>query len=248
MKIFKLFFLLMFLCFQSGTSQGIVTSTDNSVIAINAASTTIPKTEIGTAPWTATNAYWATPLIYRSRRFPENGTGNFPFNNYGELMIQGTSHGSDYNKGISILTWDGSSNAPEIRMRILPNGNIGIGKINPNNKLDVNGTIHSQEIKVDMTGWSDFVFKKEYTLPTLEQVEKHIAEKGHLENIPSEEEVLKNGINLGEMNAKLLQKIEELTLYAIKQKKNTEQLTKIIFEQNKRLQELEKNKKYLLFI
>ncbi|KUJ59174.1 hypothetical protein AR687_24410 [Flavobacteriaceae bacterium CRH] len=50
-----------------------------------------------------------------------------------------------------------------------------------------------------MNGWSDFVFKKEYKLPTLEEVEKHIIEKGYLENIPSEEEVLKDGINLGEM-------------------------------------------------
>ena len=113
-------------------------------------------------------------------------------------------------------------------MRIAPNGNIGIGIAHPTNKLDVNGTIHSKEVKVDMNGWSDFVFKKEYNLPTLEEVEKHIAEKGHLQNIPSEEEVLKNGISLGEMNAKLLQKIEELTLYAIEQeKKNNKQSLRI---------------------
>ncbi|WP_369014668.1 hypothetical protein [Flavobacterium anhuiense] len=105
------------------------------------------------------------------------------------------------------------------KMNINHNGNVGIGKSNPTNKLDVNGAIHSKEVKEDMTGWSDFVFKKDYALPTLEEVEKHIAEKGHLENIPSEEEVLKNGINLGEMNAKLLQKIEELTLYNIQQQK-----------------------------
>lgn len=108
----------------------------------------------------------------------------------------------------------------------IANGNVGIGKANPNNKLDVNGTIHSKEVKVDMSGWSDFVFKKEYNLPTLTEVEKHIHEKGHLENIPSEEEVLKNGISLGEMNAKLLQKIEELTLYSIQQSKEVEALKK----------------------
>jgi hypothetical protein len=113
-----------------------------------------------------------------------------------------------------------------ISMEITGNGNVGIGKENPSNKLDVNGTIHSKEVKVDMTGWSDFVFKKEYNLPTLEEVEKHIAEKGHLENIPSEKEVLKNGINLGEMNAKLLQKIEELTLYMIEMKKENEIIKK----------------------
>ncbi|WP_406845487.1 hypothetical protein [Flavobacterium soyae] len=106
------------------------------------------------------------------------------------------------------------------------NGNVGIGTTTPSNKLDVNGTIHSKEVKVDMIGWSDFVFKKEYDLPTLEEVEKHIAEKGHLKDIPNEEEVLKNGINLGEMNSKLLQKIEELTLYMIEMKKENENMKK----------------------
>ncbi|WP_374173737.1 pyocin knob domain-containing protein [Flavobacterium tructae] len=101
-------------------------------------------------------------------------------------------------------------------------GNFGIGTINPKNKLDVNGTIHSKEVKVDMENWSDFVFKENYNLPTLSEVEKHISEKGHLENIPSEKEVLQNGINLGEMNAKLLQKIEELTLYIIDLNKKLE--------------------------
>ncbi|MHC0446387.1 hypothetical protein ACWA1F_13335 [Flavobacterium sp. 3-218] len=115
-------------------------------------------------------------------------------------------------------------------MRINSRGNVGIGIINPQNKLDVNGTIHSKEVKVDMAGWDwpDFVFKKEYNLPTLEQVEKHITEKGHLENIPSEKEVLKSGINLGEMDAKLLQKIEELTLYMIEMKKENNEMKKDI--------------------
>jgi hypothetical protein len=114
------------------------------------------------------------------------------------------------------------------RFTIMDNGNIGIGLTTPTNKLDVNGTIHSKEVKVDMTGWSDFVFKKEYDLPTLEEVEKHIKENGHLENIPSEKEVLENGINLGEMNTKLLQKIEELTLYSINQNKKIENQAKEI--------------------
>ncbi|MNY04903.1 hypothetical protein D3C86_1376060 [compost metagenome] len=112
------------------------------------------------------------------------------------------------------------------RMRIDRNGYVGIGTLAPDSKLAVNGTIHSKEVKVDMLGWPDFVFKKEYDLPTLEEVEKHITEKGHLENIPSEDEVLKNGINLGDMNAKLLQKMEEMTLYMIEQNKRMNQLEK----------------------
>ncbi|MNG14892.1 hypothetical protein D3C84_986840 [compost metagenome] len=80
-------------------------------------------------------------------------------------------------------------------------------------------------------------------MPTLQEVEKHINEKGHLENIPSEEEVLENGINLGEMNAKLLQKIEELTLYTIEQNKQIKQLKnenqnfKLVFERLSKIEE-----------
>jgi len=138
------------------------------------------------------------------------------------IDISGYSTIPDMNNSIVLGT------AGAEKMRIDKSGNIGIGTNSPKNKLDVKGTIHSQEVKVDMTGWSDFVFKKEYNLPTLKEVEKHIAEKGHLENIPSEEEVLKNGINLGEMNTKLLQKIEELTLYSIQQNKKIEEQSKEI--------------------
>ena len=99
-------------------------------------------------------------------------------------------------------------------MRIARNGNIGIGTTVPDAKLSVNGNIRAKEIKVE-TGWSDFVFEKDYHLPTLQEVEAHIKEKGHLQDIPSAREVEENGIYLGEMNAKLLQKIEELTLYII---------------------------------
>ena len=136
--------------------------------------------------------------------------------------------------GSTLTTFETYSNGWRETMRIANDGNVGIGTTSPNAKLTVNGTIHSKEVKVDTDIWSDFVFKKEYNLPSLEEVEKHIAEKGHLENIPSEEEVLKNGVNLGEMNAKLLQKIEEMTLYMIEQNK------KIIDLQN-RLKKIENN-------
>ncbi|QSW87985.1 hypothetical protein J0383_17125 [Flavobacterium endoglycinae] len=101
---------------------------------------------------------------------------------------------------------------------------VGIGTNSPDSALAVNGIIHSKEVKVDLNNWPDFVFKKNYDLPPLEEVEKHINDNGHLENIPSEEEVLKNGINLGEMNARLLQKIEELTLYVIDLNKKVNEL------------------------
>ena len=70
----------------------------------------------------------------------------------------------------------------------------------------------------------NFVFESGYELRTLEEVEEHIKEKGHLPEVPSEAEVVENGINLGEMDAKLLQKIEELTLYMIDMNKRMNQL------------------------
>ncbi len=109
---------------------------------------------------------------------------------------------------------------------IVSNGNVGIGTINPGSwKLAVNGQIRAKEIKVE-TEWSDFVFEKDYNLPSLKEVEIHIKEKGHLKDIPSAKEVTKNGIFLGEMDAKLLQKIEELTLYTIAQEKKIRKLEK----------------------
>ncbi len=96
-------------------------------------------------------------------------------------------------------------------------GNVGIGTTTTGtHKLAVNGTIGAREIKVEATGWSDFVFEDDYELKDLVKVEAFIKENNHLPDVPSEKEVLENGIQLGEMDAKLLQKIEELTLYLIK--------------------------------
>ena len=103
------------------------------------------------------------------------------------------------------------------------NGNMGIGIANPKNKLDVNGTIRAKEVKVE-SEWADFVFKKDYNLPTLEEVEQHIEEKGTLPGVPSEKEVKANGVNLAETDVLLLQKIEELTLYIIELKQEIEDL------------------------
>ena len=130
-------------------------------------------------------------------------------------------------------------------------GNVGIGTADTKGfKLGVNGKIAATEVKVaTYANWSDFVFYDDYQLPTLTEVENHIKEKGHLKDIPSAKEVEKNGFFLGEMDAKLLQKIEELTLYTIEQDKNLKAQKEEIEElkkQNSKIQELEKLVKKLL--
>ena len=118
---------------------------------------------------------------------------------------------------------------------------VGIGTTNTfGYKLAVNGTIGSTEVKVENTSaWPDFVFENDYDLRTLEEVEQHINEKGHLPEIPSEAEVTENGIKLGEMNAKLLQKIEELTLYLIEQNKQNQTQQEQITVQSALIEQLQ---------
>jgi hypothetical protein len=185
--------------------------------------------------------YFGDPVAVSGQPSSKICFGGYGIQNAGFAWIPNSS----LDQGKLLLSFGGSDNVMgnEAKMTFQSNGHVGIGTTNPKNELDVKGTIHSQEVKVDMSGWSDFVFKKEYNLPTLEEVEKHIAEKGHLENIPSEEEVLKNGINVGEMNAKLLQKIEELTLYIIEQNREIEVLKsqnqnfKVVFDRLSKIEE-----------
>jgi len=120
------------------------------------------------------------------------------------------------------------------------NGNVGIGTASPTSKLTVAGNINSREVKVTVDAGADFVFENNYNLPSLDAVDKYIKENKHLPEIASADEMKKDGINLSEMNIKLLQKIEELTLYTIEQQKNTEKLTKVIEILVKRLEVVER--------
>jgi hypothetical protein len=118
-------------------------------------------------------------------------------------------------------------------------GNVGIGTTNPDQLLSVKGVVHSQVVKVDMTGWSDFVFKPEYKLPTLASVKAYIDKNQHLPEIPSEQEITKNGLDLGEMNKLLLKKVEELTLYLIEKDKQVNEQKIAIDELILRVKNLE---------
>ncbi|MBQ0739136.1 hypothetical protein [Aquimarina celericrescens] len=158
---------------------------------------------------------------------PNNRAANFTmswFNNIARLRIGGSG--------------EGASNGFEIHSV----GEKKLMKLTHNGNLAIYGKIESKEVKISLTPTADFVFENNYDLPTLEFIEKHIKEKKHLPEIASAREMEKNGLNIGEFQIQLLQKIEELTLYTISQEKKIKTLEK----QTEEIKELKSLVKQLL--
>ncbi len=121
--------------------------------------------------------------------------------------------------------------------------NVGIGTNNPTYKLSVNGNIRSKEVIVE-TGWADYVFDEKYELLQLVDVEKYIQKYRHLPNIPSAVEIEKNGLQLGDTQKKMMEKIEELTLYMIEaneQIKNSKKQIEILENKIRKLEDYRLN-------
>lgn len=96
-------------------------------------------------------------------------------------------------------------------------GNVGIGIMNPTSKLEVNGNIRAKEIKVETTNWPDYVFDQDYKILGLDELDAYIKKYKHLPEMPSASDAEKNGVNLGEIQSKLLKTVEELALHVIQQ-------------------------------
>jgi len=147
--------------------------------------------------------------------------------------------GIEYNeyaavKGLNFWKPNGSNKFGNYYMFLTDTGKVSIG-LDPNTagtysgnfKLYVADGIMTEKVKVTLrssSDWSDYVFEDNYELLSLEEVESHIEKNGHLPNVPSAEEVAKEGIDVAKMDAKLLEKIEELTLYLIEQQKQIKKL------------------------
>lgn len=142
----------------------------------------------------------------------------------GDVVILGAPADNDFrisNGGSgNIIFSTGAWTDDTARLVVTNDGNIGIGKSNPTDKLEVNGRIHARSVKVDLDDWPDYVFEKGYRFKSLAEIEKFIKKNGHLENLPSREEVVNNGLDIGEINKALTEKIEELTLHLIEKDKD----------------------------
>lgn len=160
-----------------------------------------------------------------------SNTGSYIYGIGGNINI-GTTATTDYKLAVNGTTGIAngmsigslSTTAPDNGLYV--DGAIGIGTTNVGNyELAVNGELIATEVVVkDYSSWPDYVFSKTYELPKLTDVESYIQSNKHLPDVPSATDVEKDGVGLGEMNKILLQKIEELTLYIIKQEKRIAKL------------------------
>jgi len=215
---------------------------EGSTLALNVASG--GKVGIGTTtPASQLHVYGGNPGVlspYYSAQIRADSSGNTglllstPQANaayiYHNTPLDGASAGIKFDgnaRCMSFFTVNGTA-----RMRIDNVGNVGIGTDSPSYKLDVAGQVHATSFISNSTTYADFVFKPGYKLASLSETEAAIQRDGHLPGIPSEAEAKEHGIDLGAMQVKLLQKVEELTLHVIAQEKQ-------IREQAGRIRQLE---------
>jgi len=155
-------------------------------------------------------------------------------NNYTKRMV--------FESGNNGFRWLGENEVPD------RGNNTGSKKLNELMKLTsegnaaLSGKFEAKEIKVTLTPTADFVFEEDYDLPTLEFINNHIKENKHLPEIASAKKMIENGVNIGEFQIKLLQKIEELTLYTIDQQKEIELQNSTLHQLQTRLEKLESEK------
>jgi len=200
-----------------------VVSTDSGSIVLSPATGNVG---IGTSTpqgkFDVSGYFYTSPgnsIVLRAQASPDEG---------GQVRFEGAGSNryfflDNYQGRCRLVSQDASGEST--KLTILNDGTVGIGTINPdpNYRLSVNGKIRAKEVVVE-TNWSDFVFDDDYKLMPLDELEKSVKQNRRLPGIPSEKEVAENGVSLGEMQSKLLQKIEELTLYVIELKKDNDLL------------------------
>ncbi len=160
--------------------------------------------------------------------YGENGTG-LTLNKYGRLGIGGSPSGTNRLTvtGNSVFTGNIDVSGLVMTEDLHATDEVfveGLFTVGSGFRCTPTGQVRAKEVRVTLTGWSDFVFDEGYRLPSLTELERYVKENRHLPDIPTESEVRQGGVDLGEMNALLLQKVEELTLYIIDLQKQIDEL------------------------
>jgi hypothetical protein len=205
----------------NGGNVSIGSTTANRLLEVGSVGSSIPS-EIKFAGNTSIGAANGNKLIYL-------------YNNGTAIKLDAYDYGANAALPITI-----GGNGGNI---LLSGGSVGIGTPTPNAayKLDVVGKIRAQEVIINLNApAADFVFDNNYKLRSLNEVETFVKENKHLPEIPSAKETEQNGVSIGDMQNKLLQKVEELTLYTIEQNKANENLKQENAELKNRLAAIEK--------
>ena len=166
------------------------------------------------------NLQAATPYNFTVTAFDAAGNEGAP----STILSVTTDGSSGPGSGSSTSVWSEANTTASYDGEVA----VGTASVPLGYKMAIDGKLITEEVRVELSSssgtWPDYVFSENYDLPSLEDIQKHVQEKGHLPNIPSAQEVEANGVELGEMNRLLLEKIEELTLHVIQLKKEINQL------------------------
>ena len=158
--------------------------------------------------------------------FGDTATSGDPFGEWGIEYVDSEDEGHGLNFW---RPWNHEYGTMNNCLFLKDNGNIGIGTHDPQAKLAVNGEILAKSVRVNTgsTYWPDYVFGKDYNLMSLRELEQYVNTHKHLPGIPSAQEVEEQGdVDLGAMNALLLEKVEELTRYVIDLQSQIDELKK----------------------
>ena len=219
-----------FLGYQAGRSN--IIGTGNVFIGKDAG-----YSETGSDRLYIDNSSTSTPLVFGNFSSNQVGINSLP-NTTHALTVGGTLYtsGTIYATGLLVngASVDDWTNAGANLNYTAGMISIGTATAPAGYKLAIGGKVVCEEVVVKLqANWPDYVFETDYQLPTLEELQLFIAEHKHLPGIPAANEVTTNGVSLGDMNAKLLKKIEELTLYLIDQDKRLKELESLIKPDNK---------------
>ena len=208
----------------STTTPGLITTVDK--VAIQP-TTSVPA--VAGASLTIVEDYNKHAIYLRTASTETTQNPNIFFHHSGKKKANIRHSGSTGELGFFVSDVNSASGAPKEVMSLDRNQKVHIGNVSTpgDYKLYVEDGILTEKVKVALkssTDWADYVFDEDYDLNTIEEVESFVKENKHLPNIPSAEAVVENGINVAEMDAKLLRQIEELWLQMIALNKEVKSL------------------------